>query len=57
MDKKDKAITFARIDRKQEMIDEITGVKDKVSSESLNVWLSVDVVEKLIQLSDSHYFS
>ena len=38
------------------MIDEITGIKDKVSMEFLHVWLSVDLVERLLILSDSHHF-
>ena len=43
-------------ERRQETIDELTGIKDKVSIEFLHVWLSVDLVERLIQLSDTHYF-
>lgn len=57
IEKKDKAIPFTKTERKQELIDEITGIKDKVSVEALNVWLSIDLVERLIQLSDSHNFT
>jgi hypothetical protein len=38
------------------MIEEITGIKDKVPPEILHVWLSVDLVERLIILSDSHHY-
>ena len=39
------------------MIDEIGGIKDKIAPEVLHVWTSVDLVERLIQLSDSHSFN
>ena len=38
------------------MIEDITGIKDKVPIELLHVWLSVDLVERLIEISDSHHF-
>jgi hypothetical protein len=37
-------------------LDELTGIKDKVSNEFLHVWLSVDLVERLLIISDSHHF-
>lgn len=39
-------------------MEELTGIKERgVTSEFLHVWLSVDLVERLILLSDTHYFS
>jgi hypothetical protein len=44
-------------ERRQEQIEELTGIKEKVSPEFLHVWLSVDLVERLILLSDTHFFT
>jgi len=57
IEKKEKSIYFLKAgERRQEVIDEITGIKDKVPAEFLHVWLSVDLVERLILLSDTHFF-
>ncbi len=39
------------------MLDELTGIKEKVTPEFLHVWLSVDLVEKLLNLSNTIYFA
>jgi hypothetical protein len=57
IEKKEKSIYFMKAgERRQEVIDDLTGIKDKVSTEFLHVWLSVDLVERLLILSDSHHF-
>jgi hypothetical protein len=57
IEKKEKSIYFLKAcERRQEVIEELTGVKEKVTPEFLHVWLSVDLVERLIMLSDTHYF-
>lgn len=57
IEKKEKSINFSKAgERRQEVIEELTGVKEKVSPEFLHVWLSVDLVERLLILSDSHYY-
>jgi len=59
IEKKEKSIYFMKAgERRQDQIDELTGIKEKgVSPEFLHVWLSVDLVERLILLSDTHYFT
>jgi hypothetical protein len=58
IDKKEKSIYFMKAgERRQEQIEELTGIKEKVSPEFLHVWLSVDLVERLILLSDTHFFT
>ena len=57
IEKKEKSINFLKAgERRQETIDELIGIKDKVTTEFLHVWLSVDLVERLLILSDSHHF-
>lgn len=57
IEKKEKSINFNKAgERRQEFIEELTGIKDKVPAEFLHVWLSVDLVERLLILSDSHHF-
>lgn len=58
IEKKEKSIYFNKAGERgrQELIDELTGIKDKVSVEFLHVWLSVDLVERLLALSDTHHF-
>lgn len=48
---------FSRTSRKQEIVEELSGIKDKVQPELLQVWLSVDLVERLVQLSTNQNFS
>ena len=57
IDEEEKIISFSKSERRQELIEEIAGVKDKVQNEFLQVWTSVDLVERLIYLSDSHCFT
>lgn len=40
-------------DRKQELIEDLVGIRERVTAEFLHVWLSVDLVERLLILSDS----
>jgi hypothetical protein len=58
IEKKEKSIYFSKAgERRQDLIEELTGIKEKVTVEFLHVWLSVDLVERLLILSDSHYFT
>ena len=57
LDKKDKSINFQKTERRYEQIDEIPGVKEKLSLEVLAVWTCIDLVERLIILSDSHSYA
>lgn len=62
IDKKEKSIFFSKAnDRgRQELLEEITAsTKDKgaVPAEFLHVWLCVDLVERLLALSDSHHYT
>ena len=41
----DKSINFGKTERRQELLEELASIKDKVPIEHLNVWLSVEVVE------------
>jgi hypothetical protein len=38
------------------MVEEIAGIKIEVPQEILQVWLSIDLIERLIELSDSNTF-
>ena len=36
------------------MVEQLSSLKEKLSSEFFQVWLSVDLVERLVELSDSN---
>lgn len=59
IEKKEKSIAFAKANERgrQELLEELSKEKAAVSSEFLHVWLSVDLVERLLTLSDSHYYA
>ena len=57
LEKKDKSVNFQKTQRRQETVEELQGVKEKVAPEMFHVWQSIDLVEKLIELSHSHNFT
>jgi hypothetical protein len=57
IEKKERSINFQKAERKFDSLDDIPGLKEKHPVELINVWTNIDLVERLILLSDSHYYA
>ena len=52
-EKKDKSIGFSKLSNKHELVSEIVSEKASTNPEFLNIWTSIDLVSKLIEISES----
>mmetsp|Transcript_9013 Transcript_9013/g.8415 ORF Transcript_9013/g.8415 Transcript_9013/m.8415 type:complete len:239 (+) Transcript_9013:48-764(+) len=53
LEKKDKTINFLKLPQRQEVIEELQGIKDRASQEMQHVWQSIQLCQRLIEISNT----